>query len=102
MRHSWFLFFLLIRRLPRSTLFPYTTLFRSLAEITQYSLQNFFCFRSLPVTAPWMSALDRNRPFWCEHDCSRAFTYNHSTFLFADCLHWRRRTKQTPSPIRVP
>src|SRR2546421_8644030 len=27
-----FLFFLMIRRPPRSTLFPYTTLFRSLAE----------------------------------------------------------------------
>src|SRR5437899_7967375 len=26
---SWFLFFLIMRRPPRSTLFPYTTLFRS-------------------------------------------------------------------------
>src|SRR5690242_21731875 len=29
---STFLFFLMIRRPPRSTLFPYTTLFRSVAE----------------------------------------------------------------------
>src|ERR1039457_2681248 len=29
-------FFLMIRRPPRSTLFPYTTLFRSLAELTPY------------------------------------------------------------------
>ncbi len=53
-----------------------------LAEITHYSLQNFLCFRSLPVTAAWMSAFDRNRPFSClrcatawqarEHDCSCA------------------------------
>src|SRR3979411_3376535 len=28
-RHVFFLFFLMIRRPPRSTLFPYTTLFRS-------------------------------------------------------------------------
>src|SRR2546430_6606886 len=28
--HIWFFFFLMIRRPPRSTLFPYTTLFRSL------------------------------------------------------------------------
>src|SRR3712207_8430407 len=28
-RHSYFFFFLMIRRPPRSTLFPYTTLFRS-------------------------------------------------------------------------
>src|SRR5690349_22117916 len=29
-----FFFFLMIRRPPRSTLFPYTTLFRSMSEIT--------------------------------------------------------------------
>src|SRR2546430_7046888 len=35
-----FFFFLMIRRPPRSTLFPYTTLFRSLAEarLTPYTL----------------------------------------------------------------
>src|SRR3712207_7960962 len=31
--HCLFLFFLMIRRPPRSTLFPYTTLFRSLGEL---------------------------------------------------------------------
>src|SRR6267143_2302488 len=31
MQHSIFFFFLMIRRPPRSTLFPYTTLFRSLS-----------------------------------------------------------------------
>src|SRR3989454_6713583 len=30
--HSFFFFFLMIRRPPRSTLFPYTTLFRSVQE----------------------------------------------------------------------
>src|SRR3712207_7566397 len=34
--HSIF-FFLMIRRPPRSTLFPYTTLFRSLSSYPQYS-----------------------------------------------------------------
>src|SRR6266446_7372023 len=29
LKHSFFFFFLMIRRPPRSTLFPYTTLFRS-------------------------------------------------------------------------
>src|SRR5438552_15886568 len=29
---SWFFFFLMIRRPPRSTLFPYTTLFRSVKD----------------------------------------------------------------------
>src|SRR3989449_9501215 len=32
--YSLFFFFLMIRRPPRSTLFPYTTLFRSLAEFS--------------------------------------------------------------------
>src|SRR5256885_12166919 len=30
---AWFVFFLMIRRPPRSTLFPYTTLFRSLTDV---------------------------------------------------------------------
>src|SRR2546422_8848938 len=44
----FFFFFLMIRRPPRSTLFPYTTLFRSRAS----------CAR-LPSCAPWRRA---NRP----------------------------------------
>src|SRR5438093_5634310 len=32
-RIQWLFFFLMIRRPPRSTLFPYTTLFRSLARL---------------------------------------------------------------------
>src|SRR2546422_8936977 len=32
---AYFFFFLMIRRPPRSTLFPYTTLFRSLAPVVQ-------------------------------------------------------------------
>src|SRR5256885_5888606 len=31
--HRFFFFFLMIRRPPRSTLFPYTTLFRSVPEV---------------------------------------------------------------------
>src|SRR5258708_12775370 len=42
--HSFFFFFLMIRRPPRSTLFPYTTLFRSAAQsrkdLTQWARQN--------------------------------------------------------------
>src|SRR5256885_3685578 len=38
MRTRFFFFFLMIRRPPRSTLFPYTTLFRSLARAPRRSL----------------------------------------------------------------
>src|SRR5438874_12103015 len=34
----FFFFFLMIRRPPRSTLFPYTTLFRSLAGFQRYAV----------------------------------------------------------------
>src|SRR3712207_7193875 len=38
----YYFFFLMIRRPPRSTLFPYTTLFRSLAVITLGQLTSLF------------------------------------------------------------
>src|ERR1043165_10044343 len=41
-------FFLMIRRPPRSTLFPYTTLFRSLHRLP----------RNLPVALPWETRQD--------------------------------------------
>src|SRR5260221_1384856 len=36
----FFFFFLMIRRPPRSTLFPYTTLFRSVAEVGTHLLRS--------------------------------------------------------------
>src|SRR5262249_57660574 len=45
---SFFLFFLIIRRPPRSTLFPYTTLFRSREERT---LPNRGALGFIPVSA---------------------------------------------------
>src|SRR3712207_8247011 len=38
--HTCFLFFLMIRRPPRSTLFPYTTLFRSQQRAAQIALED--------------------------------------------------------------
>src|SRR5687767_15763142 len=48
-------FFLMIRRPPRSTLFPYTTL-----------------FRSLHLTAPTAGQVGRHQRYWPEHKSSRA------------------------------
>src|SRR5256886_17604997 len=42
-----FFFFLMIRRPPRSTLFPYTTLFRSLTKIGAYDCANGTEFKNL-------------------------------------------------------
>src|SRR5258708_16002691 len=43
-RRALFFFFLMIRRPPRSTLFPYTTLFRSLAGFLGWMLDAFDFF----------------------------------------------------------
>src|SRR5258705_13739518 len=40
--HSFFFFFLMIRRPPRSTLFPYTTLFRSIEISGPCSITSMF------------------------------------------------------------
>src|SRR5579872_1727619 len=48
----FFFFFLMIRRPPRSTLFPYTTLFRSTRGITSTSGRST---RSRPVSSPGRS-----------------------------------------------
>src|SRR5258705_1795354 len=61
-RCAFFFFFLMIRRPPRSTLFPYTTLFRSRAPTlkvddpwrsTQFS-QAFQIFAGSPDSPPWV------------------------------------------------
>src|SRR2546426_5412053 len=56
MRPSVFFFFLMIRRPPRSTLFPYTTLFRSVPRLRAASGPLRGCLgaadRRVPVRAP--------------------------------------------------
>src|SRR2546430_16331854 len=48
----FFFFFLMIRRPPRSTLFPYTTLFRSLEKLGP----SIVLIHSQPGTALWVMA----------------------------------------------
>src|SRR5260221_1910797 len=54
----YFFFFLMIRRPPRSTLFPYTTLFRS-GEVSRVSTSS--CIWSLAISPVTTS---RARPTW--------------------------------------
>src|SRR3712207_7980484 len=49
---SMFFFFLMIRRPPRSTLFPYTTLFRSVVEQVDPVLDARQPVRDLPEVTP--------------------------------------------------
>src|SRR5205823_12688973 len=61
---SFFLFFLMIRRPPRSTLFPYTTLFRSLFQGYLNIYNNYF-------KAPWMPDRTEANPNELNQDDAR-------------------------------
>src|SRR5260370_29781209 len=49
----------MIRRPPRSTLFPYTTLFRSMALLILALLQRIFLMSSLMLLLVWLKKKDR-------------------------------------------
>src|SRR2546426_9367968 len=51
----FFFFFLMIRRPPRSTLFPYTTLFRSNSRNPMTSIQRSWYTKRWPATRPMSS-----------------------------------------------
>src|SRR2546429_1977890 len=50
--HFVLFFFLMIRRPPRSTLFPYTTLFRSLSKFPPCNLRSYFFERLARCQCP--------------------------------------------------
>src|SRR6266850_3372904 len=69
----WFFFFLMIRRPPRSTLFPYTTLFRSTAKPGRKTHRPFCCFT------------DFRRRRACSNRCSRGRSEEHTSELQSPC-----------------
>src|SRR5438045_4916642 len=78
--HSRFLFFLMIRPPPRSTLFPYTTLFRSGSSLSPPRQPTpLFAFKPLPRSEEHTSELQSLRHLVCRlllekkkrHDYSR-------------------------------
>src|SRR5260370_40435284 len=68
--HVVFFFFLMIRRPPRSTLFPYTTLFRSLFINGRRTFTKALRRLSLPMSA-WHP---RRQVLLCCCDCSLRFS----------------------------
>src|SRR5690349_23662502 len=62
-----FFFFLMIRRPPRSTLFPYTTLFRSRARPVPFCLNGFLveCLTEKPRSEEHTSELQSRRDLVC-------------------------------------
>src|SRR5256885_16835798 len=66
-RRVLFFFFLMIRRPPRSTLFPYTTLFRSRLPFDRHSHLNFVGARSSIVSCRRVGSPSRRRQRSEEH-----------------------------------
>src|SRR5258708_29940605 len=61
----------MIRRPPRSTLFPYTTLFRSPPHSASVCRSKQFAFRSLGRASPSLGRSDRSRKFRASHRARR-------------------------------
>src|SRR2546425_8141482 len=65
-------FFLMIRRPPRSTLFPYTTLFRSQRCITFQGAECGVCARACPIGERALALDDRGHPVLKPEGCVRS------------------------------
>src|SRR2546427_9366784 len=89
------IFFLMIRRPPRSTLFPYTTLFRSLVQAARS--------RRVPVRFEDRAEVDRLAVFEANRDRkSTRLNSSHSQISYAVfCL--KKKKQQTPQrPLAYP
>src|SRR2546427_7514064 len=84
---SFFFFFLMIRRPPRSTLFPYTTLFRSPRAIAPRLVRSHRP-RSFAAHAPHRAPNDRDRK-------STRLNSSHSQISYAVfCLKKKKKEKK--------
>src|SRR3712207_6993548 len=103
MQHILFFFFLMIRRPPRSTLFPYTTLFRSTSERTTSQGADQGGLRVV-LQAPMQDGLAFD-PFSFQQDGrttdrkSTRLNSSHANISYAVfCLKKKNRTKPTRGP----
>src|SRR3712207_8168610 len=76
----YFYFFLMIRRPPRSTLFPYTTLFRSHVGVTS-AAKVWPLLTAMLTYAPHLAALSASSPFWSGVDTGYARSEEHTSEL---------------------
>src|SRR5699024_12843654 len=95
---SLFIFFLIYHLPPLSTLFPYTTLFRSNSWCCRF---NLICFTTVPPTNPYFGTSGlKSTIVHISYSCFYPFVYftyihrNHSTDVYTNCstvicLFWR-------------
>src|SRR5258708_16500122 len=89
---TFFFFFLMIRRPPRSTLFPYTTLFRSCPRCATSSVSSISITRSPRATPPTPSCAPRSRS---EEHTSELQSPDH---LVCRLLLEKKKTATTTAP----
>ena len=85
-----FVFFLMIRRPPRSTLFPYTTLFRSRATLTD-KLENELTKEIYKSSSKIINCLNRIKLT----EIGRAHVWTPVTFLYLVCRLLLEKKKKT-------
>src|SRR5690348_17453792 len=95
-----FIFFLIIRRPPRSTLFPYTTLFRSAVDAVEDVRETTTCHRchesgGAPQTARCASS--RLHVQWLWADCPRRMRSKTSVLPMRSEEH----TSELQSPVHL-
>src|ERR1051325_2605774 len=74
-------FFLMIRRPPRSTLFPYTTLFRSMSTATFTGLRSR---RAARFSTPGATSSSRSRSEEHTSELQSPYVISHAVFFFND------------------
>src|SRR5437660_3077439 len=87
---AFFFFFLMIRRPPRSTLFPYTTLFRSKLCLI-FKLAPSVCRMTFPILASLLGKVMRSE---------ERFSRNAETDLVCRLLLEKKKKKQKPCPYK--
>src|SRR5437879_8067230 len=98
--HFLLIFFLMIRRPPISTLFPYTTLFRSTEE--RLDVGSHLDFAALPARVERVHALDRNEIAQDRGDRkSTRLNSSHRCISYAVfCLKKKKKTTHTKTDTR--
>src|SRR2546421_12930676 len=97
---SFFFFFLMIRRPPRSTLFPYTTLFRSRRDEREEG-GGALGFLALVIVAPLAAtliqlAISRAREYQAEDRKSTRLNSSHDQISYAVfCLKKKKKNNNT-------
>src|SRR2546427_1592727 len=102
--YSFFFFFLMIRRPPRSTLFPYTTLFRSDLRVSEPEGASGLSRLATPARVALHE--DRNLRLAVRDRKSTRLNSSHSQISYAVfCLKKKNRAaraKRAPKTVRFP